>query len=176
MWLTQEMFIWWENNTQGISNSEDFHLSALEARTDFNQGHVTTYFRTRCQRSVSSPKDLNFDILHSMKIKYWYTKPQSPIPFQSNSLATFVQNCGAKPFPQNLGFGWYFTSDMKFAFLRFYFVLSELVLQDYCTLLKIIMPAHSVKLSNQDEVSCIRTHTTAQAWTLDSVYITRWVL
>ena len=42
-----------------------------------------------------------------MKIKYPYTKPQSPTPFNSNSLATFVRNCGAKPFGECLtrGFG-----------------------------------------------------------------------
>ena len=46
-------------------------------------------------------KDLICDIYHSMKIKYPYTKPQSPTPFNSNSpLATFVRNCGAKPIPR----------------------------------------------------------------------------
>ena len=82
-WLTREMFIWLKNSTQGISNSEDFHYLHWRPVAD-NQGHVTTYFRTQCQRPVH-PKDLICDIWHSIKIKYPYTKLQSPTPFNSNS-------------------------------------------------------------------------------------------
>ena len=96
-WLTREMFIWLKNSTLGTSNSEDFHYLHWRLVADY-PGHVTTYFRTQCQRPVH-PKDLICDIRHSIKIKYPYTKPQSPTPFNSNShLATFVRNCGAKPF------------------------------------------------------------------------------
>ena len=82
-WLTREMLIWLENSTQSISNSEDFHYLNWMLVADY-PGHVTTYFRTQCQRSVVL-KDLTCDIEHSMKIKYPYTKPQSPTPFNSNS-------------------------------------------------------------------------------------------
>ena len=47
-------------------------------------GHVTTYFRTQCQRPVHS-KELICDIWHSIKIRYPFTKLQSPTPFNSNS-------------------------------------------------------------------------------------------
>ena len=95
-WLTREMFIWPKNSTLGISNSEDFHYLHWRLVAGY-PGHVTSYFRTQCQRPVH-PKDLICDIWHSIKIKYPYTKPQSPTPFNSNSpLATFVRNCGAKP-------------------------------------------------------------------------------
>ena len=77
------MLVWLENSTQGISNSEDFHYLHWRLVADY-PGHVTTYFRTQCQRPVH-PKDLICDILHSMKIKYPHTKPQSPTPFNSNS-------------------------------------------------------------------------------------------
>ena len=82
-WLTREMFIWLKNSTLGISNSEDSHYLHWRLAVDY-PGHVTTYFRTQCQRPVH-PKDLICDIWHSIKIKYPYTKPQSPTPFNSNS-------------------------------------------------------------------------------------------
>ena len=82
-WLTREMFIWLKNSTLGISNSEDFHYLHWRLVADY-PGHVTTYFGTQCQRPVH-PKDLICDIWHSIKIKYPYTKPQSPTPFNSNS-------------------------------------------------------------------------------------------
>ena len=63
----------------GISNSEDFHYLHWRLVADY-PGHVTTYFRTQCQRPVK-PKDLISDIWHSIKIKYPYTKPHSPTPF-----------------------------------------------------------------------------------------------
>ena len=82
-WLTREMLIWLENSTQGISNSEDFHYLHWRLVADY-PGHVTTHFRTQCQRPVHL-KDLICDISHSMKIKYPYTKPQSPTLFISKS-------------------------------------------------------------------------------------------
>ena len=82
-WLTREMFIWLKNSTLGISNSEDFHCLHWRLVADY-PGHVTTYFRTQCQRPVH-PKDLICDIWHSIKIKYPYTKPLSLTPFNSNS-------------------------------------------------------------------------------------------
>ena len=82
-WLTREMFIWLKNSTLGISNSEDFHYPHWRLVADY-PGLMTTYFRTQCQRPVH-PKDLICDISHSIKIKYPYTKPQSPTPFNSNS-------------------------------------------------------------------------------------------
>ena len=82
-WLTREMFVWLKNSTLGISNSEDFHYLHWRLVADY-PGHVTTYFRTQCQRPVH-PKDLICDTWHSIKIKYPYTKPQSPTPFNSNS-------------------------------------------------------------------------------------------
>ena len=81
-WLTREMFIWLKNSTLGISNSEDFHYLHWRLIADY-PGHVTTYFRTQCQRPVH-PKDLIYDIWHSVKINYPYTKPQSRTPFNSN--------------------------------------------------------------------------------------------
>ena len=45
------MLIWLENSTQDISNSEDFHYLHWRLVADY-QGHVTTYFRIQCQRSV----------------------------------------------------------------------------------------------------------------------------
>ena len=82
-WLTREMLIWLENSTQGISNSEDFHYLHWRLVADY-PGHVTTHFRTQWQRPVHL-KDLICDISHSMKIKYPYTKPQSPTLFISKS-------------------------------------------------------------------------------------------
>ena len=82
-WLTREMLIWLENSTQGISNSEDFHYLHWRLVADY-PGHVTTHFRTQCQRPVHL-KDLICDISHSMKAKYPYTKPQSPTLFISKS-------------------------------------------------------------------------------------------
>ena len=82
-WLTREILIWLENSTQGISNSEDFHYLHWRLVADY-PGHVTTHFRTQCQRPVHL-KDLICDISHSMKIKYPYTKPQSPTLFISKS-------------------------------------------------------------------------------------------
>ena len=81
--LTREMFIWLKNSTVGISNSEVFHYLHCRLVADY-PGHMTTYFRTQCQRPVH-PKDLICDIWHSIKIKYPYSKPQSPTPFNSNS-------------------------------------------------------------------------------------------
>ena len=54
-----------------------FPLSPLEASSRIPR-------HTQCQRPVH-PKDLICDIRHSIKIKYPYTKPQSPTPFNSNS-------------------------------------------------------------------------------------------
>ena len=82
-WLTREMLIRLENSTQGISNSEDFHYLHWRLVADY-PGHVTAHFRTQCQRPVHL-KDLICDISHSMKIKYPYTKPQSPTLFISKS-------------------------------------------------------------------------------------------
>ena len=82
-WLTREMFIWLKNSTLGISNSEDYHYLYWRLVADY-PGHVTTYFCTQCWRPVQ-PKNLICDIWHSIKIKYPYTKPQSPTPFNSNS-------------------------------------------------------------------------------------------
>ena len=72
-----------ENTTVGISNSEDFHYLHWRLVADY-PGHVISYFGTQCQRPVHS-KDLICDIWHSVKLKYSYTKPQSPTPFNSNS-------------------------------------------------------------------------------------------
>ena len=89
-WLTREMFIWLKNSTLGISNSEDFNYLHWRLEADY-PGHVTTYFRTQFQRPVHT-EDLICDIWHSVKIKYLYTKPQSPIPSNSNShLATLYE-------------------------------------------------------------------------------------
>ena len=60
-----------------------FPLSPWRLVADY-PGHVTTHFRTQCQRPVHL-KDLICDISHSMKIKYPYTKPQSPTLFISKS-------------------------------------------------------------------------------------------
>ena len=84
--ITQLMLIWLTNSSQNIQNicrSEDFHYLHRRLVAHY-PGHVTTYFRTQCQRLVHL-KDLICDIWHSMKIKYPYTKPQSPTPFNSNS-------------------------------------------------------------------------------------------
>ena len=53
-----------------------FHYLHWRLVADY-PGHVTTYFRTQCQRPVHL-KDMICDISHSTKIKYPYTKPQSP--------------------------------------------------------------------------------------------------
>ena len=99
-WPTREMFIWLKNSTLGISNSEDFHYLHWRLVADY-PGHVTTYFRTQCQRPVH-PKDLICDIWHSIKIKYPYTKPQSPTPFNSNSHPShFCTKLWSKTFPWN---------------------------------------------------------------------------
>ena len=68
---------------KNICRSEDFHYLHRRLVAHY-PGHVTTYFRTQCQRLVYL-KDLICDIWHSMKIKYPYTKPQSQTPFNSNS-------------------------------------------------------------------------------------------
>ena len=99
-WLTREMFIWLKNSTLGISNSEDFHYLHWRLVADY-PGHVTIFFRTQCQRPVH-PKDLICDIWHSIKIKYPYTKPQSPTPFNSNSHPShFCTKLWSKTFWQN---------------------------------------------------------------------------
>ena len=77
------MLIWLENSTEGISNSEDFHYLHWSLVADY-PGHVTTYFHAQCQRPAHL-KDLICGISHSMKIKYPYTKPQSPTLFITKS-------------------------------------------------------------------------------------------
>ena len=61
-----------------------FPIISIGGWWQITPGHVTTHFRTQCQRPVHL-KDLICDISHSMKIKYPYTKPQSPTLFISKS-------------------------------------------------------------------------------------------
>ena len=54
------MLILLENNTQDISNSDDFHYLHWRLVADY-PGHVTTFFRIQCQRPVHA-KDPMCDI------------------------------------------------------------------------------------------------------------------